>query len=176
MTLFVPMNAPFFTAVAAMLAFAAVSSPLSAQAAGKTVAKAGDWVVRKFPKYCVATVGFEGDRGLRLYSGADSFSFGFMVPGAGSAPAKLQVTYWFDNNKQAKQVRTAVKRSNINEDGGANWLIFVDKPDEPSHAGDFELAKKVTFTYKADGAQQTETFVLKNAGTAYGKLFQCSGR
>ena len=150
---------------------------LSAQppARAKMFAKVGDWEVKRFPKYCVASVGFEGDRGLRLYSGADSFSFGFMGAGTASAP-KVSVTYWFDNNKQAKQTRVAVKRANVSEDGGAPWLIFVDPPAEPSHAGDFELAKTVTFTYKANGANQSETFQLKGARGAYAKLFECSGQ
>jgi hypothetical protein len=162
------------TGIGAMVLFPA---GLSAQASGgKVFAKVGDWEVRKFPKYCVATVGFEGDRGLRLYSGADSFSFGFMGPGTGSVAAKIQVTYWFDNNKAGKFTRTAVKRANVGEDGGAPWLIFVDKASEPSHAGDFELSKTVTFTYRADNAQQSETYSLKNSSGAFGKLFQCSGQ
>ena len=161
----------------AVSAFVLLPSGLFAQAgAGKVFAKVGDWQVRKFPKYCVASVGFEGDRGLRLRSGADTFSFGFMGAGTGMAPAKLSVTYWFDNNKQAKFTRTAVKQSNAQEDGGAFWLVFIDKASEPSHAGEFELSKTVTFTYRADNAQQTETMSLKNAGGAMGKLFQCSGQ
>lgn len=163
-----------FTAISA---FVLLPGGLSAQpAAGKAFARVGDWQVRKFPKYCVASVGFEGDRGLRLHSGADSFSFGFMGPGAATVPAKIQVTYWFDNNKTAKFTRTAVKRSNAQEDGGAAWLIFVDKASEPSHAGEFELSKTVTFTYRADNAQQSETMSLKNASGAMAKLFQCSGQ
>jgi hypothetical protein len=147
---------------------------LQAQGAAKVYGKAGNWEIKKFPKYCVATVAFDGDRSLRLYSGADSFSFGFMGVGTGTAGAKVPVTYWFDKNP--KQTRAAVKRLNQNEDGGAPWLIFVDPASEPSHAGDFELAKSVTFTYKANGAQQTETYSLKDAKTAFAKLFQCSGQ
>jgi hypothetical protein len=67
----------------------------------------------------VASVGFEGDRGLRLRSGADTFSFGSMGAGRGMAPAKIPVTYWFNNNKQGKFTRTAVKQFNAQEDGGA---------------------------------------------------------
>lgn len=149
---------------------------MQAQGAAKVYGKAGQWEIKKFPKYCVASVSFEGDRALRLYSGADSFSFGFMGPGTGTVGAKLPVTYWFDNNKQAKHSRTAVKRMNQNEDGGAPWLIFVDPANEPSHAGDFELSKSVTFVYKADGATQTETYSMKDGKTAFAKLFQCSGQ
>lgn len=163
--------------LAAITALVLLPAGLFAQAGGgKVVAKVGDWQIRKFPKYCVATVGFDGDRGLRLRSGADTFSFGFMGAGTGMAGAKVPVTYWFDNNKQGKFTRTALKQSNPQEDGGAFWLVFVDKAEEPSHAGDWELAKSVTFTYRADNAQQTETLSLKNAGGALRKLFECSGQ
>ena len=171
------MKRTVFAAMSAFGLFLMVSAGLFAQPqAGKTFAKIGDWEVRKFPKYCVASVGFEGDRGLRISSGADSFSIGFMGAGTAAVPAKTPVTYWFDNNKAAKFTRTAVKRSNVAEDGGTPWLIFVDPASEPSHAGDFETAKTLTFTYKANGATQTETFSLKNGKTAYAKVFQCSGQ
>lgn len=162
---------------AAMSALVLVPGGLMAQPkSGKVFAKVGDWEIRKFPTYCVAKIGFEGDRGLRIYSGADSFSFGFMGPGTGTVPAKINVTYWFDNNKANKFTRAGVKRANVNEDGGAPWLILVDKPNEPSFAGDFELSKSITFNYRADGEQQSETFSLKNAAAAMGKVFACSGQ
>ena len=147
-----------------------------APARGKVFANIGGWQVKRFPKYCVASVGFDGDRALRIYSGADSFSFGFMGAATATAAPKTPVTYWFDNNKQAKFARTAVKRSNVSEDGGAGWLIFVDPANEPSHAGEFELARTVTFNYKAGGAAQSETFQLKGARTAVAKVFECSGQ
>ena len=69
-----------------------------------------------------------------------------------------------------------MKRANVGEDGGAPWLIFVDQASEPSHAGDYELSKTVTFAYRADHAQQSETYSLKNSLGAFGKLFPCSGQ
>ena len=117
-------------AVSALGAVLLLPAAFAAPATGKVFAKVGNWEVKRFPKYCVATVGFDGDRALRIHSGTDSFSFGFMGTGTATVGPKTSVTYWFDNNKQAKQTRVAVKRSSVAEDGGAPWLIFVDPPQE----------------------------------------------
>jgi len=150
--------------------------PATAHAQGKVFARVGDWQIKRFPKYCVASIGFEGDRGLRISSSAEQFTFGFYGTGTANVAPKTNVAYWFDNNKKNKFTRTAVKRASNGEDGGTPWLIFVDPASEPSHAADWELSKTVTFTYRADNANQTETFFLKGANKAVEKLFACSGQ
>lgn len=161
------------SSLSALVLFLSLPFALSAQ---KVVSKSGDWEIKKFPNYCVASVGFEGDRGLRLSSGKAAFTFGFMGEAVATAPAKLPVTIWWDNNKQAKNTATATKRVNQAEDGGANWLIFTHPGNEPAYAGDFELSKTVTFSYKIGAKTYTETFSIKDGKGAYAKLMKCSGQ
>lgn len=161
----------------ALLASLALLSITGAHAVkgGKVYAKVGDWEIRRFPKYCVATIGFDGDRALRMHAGTGGSSFGFMGPGTGAGAKKVPVTYWFGNDKKNKFTRNAVARADDAEDGGAPWLVFADPPNEPSHAANFAMDPSVTFTYKADGQTQSETFPLKGAEKALDKMWQCSG-
>lgn len=167
---------PALAATAGLIALASLMPHASAlaQASGKPFAKVGNWEVRQFKGYCVATAGFEGDRAFRIAAAGNGVSsFGFMGEGA-AAFQKGKVSYRFSDNPNTFS-RVAAPRQNPSEDGGAPWIVVTDPANEPSHAGDWATAKAITFSYRTGGQSVTERFDIRGIDKAWEKVWACSG-
>lgn len=142
---------------------------------GKLYSKVGNWEVRNYGKYCAATVGFDGDRGMRIAvasNGASSFAF----MGEQAANFKRSKLSFKFNDNPNTFTRDAALYTNQGEDGGAPWIVVADRPDEPSHAGDWATAKSMMFKYRIGSASYTETFDLRGIDKAWEKTWACAGR
>jgi hypothetical protein len=152
----------------------AVPGVAQAQQGGKPYAKVGIWQVQKYNGYCAATASFDGDRALRIHAANNgTSSFGFMGMGTANY-TKNKVTYKFNDNRN-RFTRDGVSRVNKAEDGGAPWVIIVDKAGEPSHAGDWATARQITFDYFVGSEQLSETFDLRGIDKAWERVWACSG-
>ena len=143
-------------------------------------AKPGDWIVVRFSsdragkkdRMCTALKVRESDMMFRFSFDAQhkEFSYGLSAPRPeDNSPAKL--TVWFNGNKASTVASDADYL--LDADGG-EYLSVTKAGATPAAADMFSGQDSVSFLYKFEKADRTETFQLSGIKPALAKLFDCA--
>lgn len=140
-------------------------------------ARPGDWIVIRFSSnkdvLCTALKTRESDLMVRFSFDAahKEFSFGLSAPRPEGSETKAKLTTWFNGDKKAATTDDADHLLDV--DGGE--YLSVTKSNVTPSAGDAFLDKdNVSFLYKFEKADRTETFPLAGIKPAFAQMFACA--
>lgn len=143
-------------------------------------AKPGDWLVIRFSsdragkkdRMCTALKVRESDMMVRFSFDAQhkEFSYGLSAPRPDDNSA-AKLTVWFNGNKASTVASDADYL--LDADGG-EYLSVTRTNATPAAADMFSGQDSISFLYKFEKADRTETFQLAGIKPALAKLFDCA--
>jgi len=142
--------------------------------------QAGDWTITqvtsdpagKNVRYCVAVQITDQEQAFRIAYDGRGIGYGFMGLGTSLIGKKAMAGMWFDNRKNEREELPL--SFYVAPEDQSEWMVWSQGANEPGWTFQFKAASKITFAYRFQGREQTQSLSLKGIKQAWPKLLDCA--